>query len=334
MPRLTFAGLWDRRPRRPRAPRQPAPVLPTGAPEHRAEALLLRHLTPHQRKTYLRHGWFDVRGRDGSLWKIDRNGGSQNVSRTTRNGTQVYCTDLEDAPRADTLLVQKLCIEATRGRGLPRRHGATLCDEGLFYTTRGRRWRSAVGTSPPDPIALNQAALEHRQLGQFEEAERHLRDAIEIEDSQVAADSPKRPHRRNNLALVLLRAGKLVEARRVTAEAWRLKAGQHDVTSGRILFVRIALRFLRGDSDVGLYLGQLKTLLQRNALPCRGHIAPIWEIPDVITTLREKLRAGDAELLVHVAEVLNDHARLEVLEVLDAWSAALPIPLEAPWPDD
>src|SRR5438552_15780483 len=124
--------------------------------------------------------------------------------------------------------------------------------------TRGRRRRIPPGMGPADPIALNQAALEHRRQGQLDEAEQLLRQAIELEDAQVAADSPKRPHRRNNLAIVLMCAGKLDVACQLNAEAWRLKAGRHDLTSGRILVVRVALRFLLGDFDVRLYFGQLK----------------------------------------------------------------------------
>ena len=85
-----------------------------------------------------------------------------------------------------------------------------------------------------------------------------------------------------------MRAGKLDEARQWNVESWRLKAGQHDLVSGRILFVRIALRFLAEDRAVSLYLGQLKTLLHRDSLECRADIASTWEIPDVLTMLSEK----------------------------------------------
>lgn len=329
MTRLSFRRLW----RRPRASTAPTPVPPAETPEQRAEALLLRHLTPHQRRTYRRRGFFKVCGRDGSLWHLDVRRGSQNVTRTTADGTQLFCSELEDAPRADTLLVQKLFIEATGGRGLPRRVGATLVDEDLFMTD-GRRRPPWVDASPPDPIALNQAALRYRRLGQLEEAERLLRRAIAIEDRQVAPDSPKRPHRRNNLALVLLRAEKLVEASRVNATAWRLQAGQHDMTSGRILFVRIALRLLREEPDVGLYLGQLKTLLHRKSLSCRGRIARSWDIPDVLTMLRERLRTADAELLAHAAKALNSRAHLAFLDTFEAWNTASAVPLAARWPND
>jgi hypothetical protein len=43
-----------------------------------------------------------------------------NVTRTGPNGdTQPFCSQLRNAPRADTLLIQKLSIEATGGKGLP-----------------------------------------------------------------------------------------------------------------------------------------------------------------------------------------------------------------------
>jgi hypothetical protein len=308
--RLLGFGLLDRGPR----------------PERRAEALLLRHLTPEQQATYLKHGWFEVRGRDGSLWTVDRNGGSRNVMCMSRNGLRIFCSDLEKVPRADTLLVQKLSIEASGGRGLPCRQGEVLSDEELFHTT-------VDDVAPPDPVGLNQAALHHRKRDQLELAERRLREAIALEDAAVAADSPKRPHRRNNLAIVLMRAGNLAESVAVNAEAWRLKAGQHDLTSGRILFVRIALTFLRGDRNVRVYLGQLKTLLRRESLTCRGDIADVWDVPDVLGMLCEELRAADAELLLHAAEVLNDRNHFAVLKRLDAWKAARAVALESPWPD-
>ena len=129
--RLPFGCIFDPpSPPRGRVPRTSVPSL--SPQEQRAEALLLRHLTPDQQETYLDHGWFEVRGRDGSRWTIHRSGGSQNVRRTGPQGTHVFCTYLEDVPRADTLLVQKLCIEATGGRGLPRKCGPTMCDEHLF----------------------------------------------------------------------------------------------------------------------------------------------------------------------------------------------------------
>jgi len=117
--------LWG-----PLAPQPSGPR--AAAAETRAEALLERHLTPEQRETYRRDGWFEMRARDGSSWRIDREKGTFNVTRTSPEGTHVYCTNLRGVPRADTLLVQLLTIQATGGRGLPHVRGGTPFDEHLF----------------------------------------------------------------------------------------------------------------------------------------------------------------------------------------------------------
>jgi hypothetical protein len=196
----------------------------------------------------------------------------------------------------------------------------------------GRRRRRSAARERPDPVGLSQAALELRKRNLLDEAERVLRQAIELEDTQVAADSPKRPHRRNNLALVLLRAGRIEEAERWAAEAWGLKTGRHDVTSGRILVVRVALRLLRDDPGVGFFLGQLKTLLSCDALECLGDVAPVWEVPDVLEMLHAKLRTTDAELLTAIVVTLDGAGDRSALERFGAWNAAPAIPLEAPCP--
>jgi hypothetical protein len=129
-------------------------------------------------------------------------------------------------------------------------------------------------------------------------------------------------------------AGKLAEAAHWNLDSWRLKAQQHDLVSGRILFVRVALRLLQGDAAIALYLGQLKTLFGWERLDCRGDIAPTWEIPDVLDMLSVRLRACDFELLVRISETLNDRANLRSLEAFRAWVAAAAVPLETPWPED
>jgi tetratricopeptide (TPR) repeat protein len=227
---------------------------------------------------------------------------------------------------------------------IPRRRPFADVDSLADLLSRRRQLRGEMGDFGPDatasetvaldPIDLNQTALELRQRDQLDEAERLLRQAIEIEDARVPADSPKRPHRRNNLAIVLMRAGNFAEARRWNAEAWRLKAGQHDLTSGRILVVRIALEFFEGHRETNLYLGQLKTLLLLDPLECRGNIASTWDIPDVLEMFCAQLDDDAAELLVDAAEALNDRTDLTSLEEIGTWNAVEATALETPWPDD
>jgi hypothetical protein len=208
----------------------------------------------------------------------------------------------------------------------------TLAELSDRLRVRGRHRRPAAAQVIPDPVDLNQTALECRKRGELDMAERLLRQAIVLEDSQVPADSPKRPHRRNNLAIVLLRAGRLNESRCLNAEAWRLKAGQHDLTSGRILFVRIALSLLER-RDATPYIGQLRVLLNVEPLECFGGIMRTWDIPDVVDMLRERLAPDDADFLDWVAQTLNDRAYLQNLEACEAWRAASGVPLEVPWVD-
>lgn len=197
----------------------------------------------------------------------------------------------------------------------------------------GRRsWRTFLRLRTREPISLNHAALDHRQHGRLEEAERLLRRAIQIEDTRVPADSPKRPHRRNNLAIVLMRAGKLDEALELNAEAWGLKAGQHDLTSGRILFVRTALVLLGDFGDPKHYLGQLKSLFAQGRLECLGDIATTWDIPDVLHLLHQALWEDEAQLMLAISAVLNRRENLPRLERHARWREAEAVGLDQPWP--
>jgi hypothetical protein len=199
---------------------------------------------------------------------------------------------------------------------------------GLARIRGSRAW---LELGQPDPIALNQAALAHRQQNRLEEAERLLREAIAIEDARVPADSPKRAHRRNNLSIVLMRAGKLHEAVQLNAEAWRLKHGRHDLTSGRILFVRIALVLLGDFGEVRHYVGQLKSLLRNEPLQCDGDIMPTWDISDVLHMLHQVLWADEAELLEGISDVLNDGG-VRDLDQLEMWKEMEAVGLEEEWP--
>lgn len=180
-------------------------------------------------------------------------------------------------------------------------------------------------------IDINNAAIDARKAGQLDEAETLMRQAIGIEVDLRRPDDPKIPHRLNNLAVILLVAGKLPDAMNENLRAWKLKAGKHDLTSGRILFVRAALAMLLG-RPVEQYFGQLKTLLAKPDLPCLGNIDPIWHPEDCVNHLGAKLSAGQAGLLAKLAEVLNDHAVLPALDAHPAWAGQPAVPLDVPWP--
>lgn len=181
-------------------------------------------------------------------------------------------------------------------------------------------------------ITANSTAIQLRKSGQLPEAERLMRLAIKIEAVLREPNHPKVPHRHNNLAAILMVAGKTDEALSANAHAWTLKAGAHDLTSGRILTVRIALAMLSGMS-FGQYVGQFKTLLNQLELPCLGDIDPVWDPSDGVRYLESKVPADHAALVGDLARTLNDRKLLPELELYADWANQSPVPLTDPWPE-
>jgi tetratricopeptide (TPR) repeat protein len=205
--------------------------------------------------------------------------------------------------------------------------------EPLYRRALEAKEKTGQGGQPQFALDLNNHALLLRRLKRFDEAATLLQRAIGIEDRYLPPDHPKRAHRCNNLAIVRMLADQLDEARHVNAGAWSLKASQHDVTSGRILFTRIALCWLR-DADASHYLGQLRTLLAQPELPCLGGIDRQWQAADILDHLCSRLPPEKSDLLAAVVAALNEHGKVADLERFDLWHSTLAVPLEVRWPDD
>jgi hypothetical protein len=184
--------------------------------------------------------------------------------------------------------------------------------------------------TPEFALDLNRRALELRKVRRFDEAAALLCRAIGIEDRLLMPDHPKRAHRRNNLAIVWMLADQLDEAERINAAAWWFKACQHDMTSGRILFARIALRWLRNAYATN-YLGQLRTLLLQPELSCLGEIDRKWDADDVLDHLRSRLASEKADLLAAIVAALNEPGKVADLERFALWKSAPAVPLDLPW---
>ncbi len=137
----------------------------------------------------------------------------------------------------------------------------------------------------------------------------------------------------NNLAAILLLQNKLEEARKALAEAWSLEAGKADLTSSRILFMRLSAAFLESQ-PYGVYVGQLKTLLAIDELPDHANVAKVWDIDYYITYLCTKLSESEAEILTAIAAAMNDRAKVPALDTFALWTSQPPIPLDGPWPDN
>jgi tetratricopeptide (TPR) repeat protein len=196
----------------------------------------------------------------------------------------------------------------------------------------GAKERSGLDNDPRFALDLNESAVRLRKLGRYNEAAAVLRLAIAIEDRLLPPDHPNRAHRRNNLAIACLVGSQLEQAMLTNAEAWRFTAGEHDLTSGRILFTRVALCWLC-HADAGPPLGQLKRLLAQSELPCLGGVARKWDARDILEHLCSKLPADRCEFLSVLFEVLNDQTKLPDLDRFEQWQAATATPLDRPWPE-
>ncbi|MCX6879345.1 MAG: tetratricopeptide repeat protein [Verrucomicrobia bacterium] len=209
------------------------------------------------------------------------------------------------------------------------RTSAELSPEQLERALEAKR-ASGQTDDPQFAVDLNNYALRLRKLGRYDEAAKHLEEAISIEDRFLPAEHPKRAHRRNNLSIVLMLANDLEAATAANAETWQLKRiaeGGHDRTSGRILFARIALSWLQGQ-DPATPIGQLRTLLAQGDLPCHGNINLQWKPADILDVLKPRLSPEQHQFLATLVTVLNDQARIDALDSFPLWRDSTPQPLD------
>jgi transglutaminase-like putative cysteine protease len=86
--------------------------------EARAEALLLRWLSPHQREQYRSHGWFEVVTPGGNRYRIRP---TKVIRLDARRSA--YCIEATPwVPVADQMLAKKLLLETDERRFLATAH--------------------------------------------------------------------------------------------------------------------------------------------------------------------------------------------------------------------
>ncbi len=180
-------------------------------------------------------------------------------------------------------------------------------------------------------LACNQLGVCLRELGRAAEAEPFQRRALDLDERLRGANHPKVPHRLNNLAIVLVMQGKLDEAKPLLARAWHLKGAGHDVTSARVLWVRLATGMLEG-SPTDIFVGQLKTLFEFSELASPGDLSSTWDVEAVLAQLANRLPAPQLDMLGRASTALNDRDAVFDLEALPEWQSQPPVDLTTPWP--
>lgn len=163
-------------------------------------------------------------------------------------------------------------------------------------------------------VTLNNYGLLLRNLQRLDDSLKYYQKALEIDERLHSGNdpcNPKIPHRLNNIAMVLMMLGQHYEANTHLARAWSLKTGKHDVTSVRILWVRLALLIL-DHKPVQHILGQIKTALGMNESLISNSVDDFWNIESVLLYLQENIEPDQVILLTSIAEAINAGAHFHL----------------------
>lgn len=181
-----------------------------------------------------------------------------------------------------------------------------------------------------EALNLNNLACDQRKEGDFAEAEKNFRTALDYDTRARGDNHPKIAHRLNNLSVVFIRTGKLDEAKVCLERAWEIMNCKIDITGFRILFMRLCLSLLN-DEPYDVYLGQIKTILSAQSLADSADVNQIWGIDDFIFYMSNKLPEDKALLLQTIFNVHNRKKNLTGLNELSLWREQNPESLKTKW---
>jgi proteasome accessory factor A len=232
-------------------------------------------------------------------------------------------------------LAREVCDAAAADAGEgrePRRHAVVLAgpipderapDPGAAAATTGR-------FSGHDAIMLNNHAVSARVAGRLEDAEWLMRASLAIDLACGERSRRKIPHRRNNLGAVLVLQGRVAEGVEEIGLAWRLTGTRYDITSARILTIRLAAAFVARE-PVSLFIGQLRTHMAIQPLPDFADVDRQWRVGPLFETLAPRIDAGALDLLKAIGDLSNGERSLESMLEIPRWRDTPPVALDAPW---
>ncbi len=180
-------------------------------------------------------------------------------------------------------------------------------------------------------IDLNNRGIQRRNSGHFEDAEWLMRGALAIDLDARGETHPKIVHRRMNLASVLLMQGRCSEADEQLRLAWQIAGTRYDLTSARVLLIRLALALLdREPSDT--FAGQLKTHLALWPFENLADVTIRTDVDVAFEAIGARFEPEDLSLLKTLVGVLNGDRGLESLEDVERWRVSEAKTLDVPWP--
>jgi hypothetical protein len=202
----------------------------------------------------------------------------------------------------------------------------------LAETVAPRGAAARLGFTGDHAMTLNNRACDLRAQGRTDEAEWLMRAALSVDLDVRPAGHPKIPHRRNNLATVLLIQHRLAEARAELARAWQETGSLYGLTSARILTVRLAAALI-GGAPTACFVGQLKTQLAGD-LRDFADVDRRWRFDTVLRSLEPRLAPASLDLLRAIGEALNGDRDIPSLDAFALWHEAPATPLDARWPPE
>jgi len=191
---------------------------------------------------------------------------------------------------------------------------------------------SVAGAEANADLALDfiKLAREFRKLDRLGEAEALLRRSLAIYERINGATHPIVRHRLINLSIIVIMQGHLDEAKALLARAWQMKSEQYDITSVRLLFVRLSVALLESQR-IAEYVGQLKMLLALETLSDYANAGKAWNIDYFIVFLRRRLPPDSVGMLAALAAGLNERKVLHKLEECKDSTDHPSIGLDTPW---
>ena len=117
------------------------------------------------------------------------------------------------------------------------------------------------------------------------------------------------------------------------ASAWQLTSRRRDLTSTRMLFVRLAIALLEFQ-PVEVFVGQLKNLLALESLPDRAEAWKACDITCFVESLRPKIPPDAGNFLTALVSAMKDRTKLAEVDRFPEWRNRPPIPLDTPWPNE
>jgi hypothetical protein len=132
---------------------------------------------------------------------------------------------------------------------------------------------------------------------------------------------------------VLLMQGRTSEARHEITRAWHEMGRRYDVTSARILTMRLTVALI-DDEPNALFVGQLMNHLAMQPLPDYADVDRRWQLRRMLDVLAPRLDPEALTLLQAIGDVVNGHRALQTLEELPRWRDTPPVPLEEQWPSE